>query len=249
MVGCRTYGRMGNFLFQVGATIGYAFKYGQEFSIPNRTQDPFFNPIYLQHLVNPKYIQGKEDILINENGMQYQPIEWKDEWKDKQVVLNGYWQSYKYIDEYRNEILYLFDFPYKIKPDVCSIHARFGDYFHVTGKHIIVDEPYLTGAMNIIMERTGIEIFKIFSDDIPLFKEKFGSLYNFEYSTNSNEVDDLVEISCCHSNINSSSTFSWWGSWLNRNPDKTIITPSKWFQDGWMNMDTKDVIPENWIKI
>ena len=68
-------------------------------------------------------------------------------------------------------------------------------------------------------------------------------------ATSTNEVDDLVEMSCCHSNINSSSTFSWWSAWLNRNPDKVIITQEKWFQDGWMNMNTEDIIPSNWHKL
>lgn len=248
MVGCRTYGRLGNFLFQVAATIGYAFRHGQDFSIPNHTTDPFWNPLYLPHLVNPKYEQHKEDVLLNENGMAYQELAWDEGWTDKQVVLNGYFQSEKYFHEFRSEILYLFGFPYEFKSDVCSIHARFGDYLLVHGKHIIVDEPYLTAAINYVKENTGIERFKVFSDNIGMFKSKFGGLYNFEYSENSNEVDDLVEISCCHSNINSSSTFSWWGAYLNRNPNKIIVTQSKWFQDGWMGMDTKDIIPPTWVK-
>jgi hypothetical protein len=248
MIGTRFYGRMGNVLFQAAHTIALALKHNQEFSFPNKTDNPHWNPLYLQHLVNPNWVQGKEDVLINENGMQYQPVEWKDEWKDKQVVLNGYWQSEKYFKDYRQEILYLFDYPYELK-EVCSIHARFGDYFLVKGKHIIIDEPYLTSAMNLVTEKTGISKFKVFSDDLKLFKEKFGHLYDFAYSNNSNEVQDLVEISCCHSNINSSSTFSWWGSWLNRNPEKIIITQAKWFQDGWMGMNTSDVIPETWIKL
>jgi hypothetical protein len=181
--------------------------------------------------------------------MPYQEIEWKEEWKDKQVVLNGFWQSEKYFKEYRSEILYLFGFKYEPQLEVCSIHARYGDYLHLGEKHILIDEKYLEYAMALIKEKTYITRFKVFSDDIKLFKEKFGHLYNFEYSTNASEVDDLVEISCCHSNIGSSSTFSWWGSWLNRNPDKIIITQDKWFQDNWMGMDTKDIIPDEWLKL
>lgn len=249
MVGCRTYGRMGNFLFQAAATIALALKHNQEFSLPNKTNDPFWNPLYLQHLVHPDYIQGKEDILVNENGHEYKEIEWREEWNDKQVVLNGYYQSWKYIEGYRNEILYLFDFPYELKENVCSIHARYGDYLLVKGKHIIIDEPYLKSAMALIKEKTGINKFKVFSDNVPLFKEKLGHLHNFEYSTNANEVDDLVEMSCCHSSINSSSTFSWWSAWLNRNPDKVIVTPAMWFQKNWMDMITDDIVPPEWYKI
>ena len=81
------------------------------------------------------------------------------------------------------------------------------------------------------------------------FQNKFGHLYNFEYSTNSDIMQDFIEISCCHSNINSSSTFSFWGAYLNRNPEKIVITQEKWFQTGWDGADTKDIIPSTWIKL
>lgn len=249
MIGTRFYGRMGNVLFQAAHTVAMALKNNQEFSVPNRTTDPYWCPLYLQHLVNPKWEQGREDILVNENQYHYEPIEYKKEWDGKQVVLNGYWQSELYFRDFRNEILYLFDFPYSIKWDTCSIHARYGDYLRLKEKHIIMNEPYLLAAMDEIRNRTGINKFKVFSDDINYFKSNLGHLHDFEYSTNANETNDLVEMSCCHSNINSSSTFAWWGAWLNRNPDKVVVTPTKWFVDGWMGMNTKDVIPENWIKI
>lgn len=249
MIGTRFYGRMGNVLFQAAHTIAFALKNEQDFSFPNRTQDPYWNPLYLQHLVNPKWEQGREDVLINEPHYHYAQIEYKKEWDGLQVVLNGYWQSAKYFDDFRSEILYLFEFPYKIIDDVCSIHARYGDYLRLPEKHILMNEDYLLASIKEMTNKTGIKRFKVFSDDIKYFKEKHGNIYDFEYSTNNNEVADMTEMSCCHSQICSSSTFAWWGAYLNRNPEKVIITPKKWFQDGWMGMNTKDVIPDKWIKL
>lgn len=245
MIGCRTYGRMGNFLFQAATLIGYALKHGQEFSLPNRTTDPFWNPLYLQHLVNPNYIQGREDVLINENGMAYKEIEWKDEWADKQVVLNGYFQSEKYFKDYRNEILYLFDFPYTKREGVVSLHIRRGDYVNFRSKHPEVTLEWYFEAMELFPGK----MFKIFSDDMKYAKDNFGHRGDCIFSTNANEVEDLIEMSCCEGNICSPSTYSWWGMWLNRNENKKVVFTDFWFGENWENMDTSDVIPEWCIKL
>lgn len=251
MVSFRAAGRMGNFLFEAASSYGYARRHNLEWSVPNWTTNNFWSPLYLQHLVHPEY-NKREDVLINENGMQYQEIPFKEEWRNKNIVLNGYWQTDLYFREYREDILNLFAYPYKMIEDTCSIQARFGDYLIIEGKHILVDESYLSNAMKYVNEETGISKFKVFSDDINYFKTNFGYLYDFEYSTNGIE-QDLIEISCCHSNINSSSTFSWWGAWLNRNPEKIVVTQEKWFQDGWKDgsilADTSNIVPENWIKL
>lgn len=252
IVSFRAMGRMGNFLFEAASSFGYAKRNNLEWSVPNWSTHPFWSPVYLQHLVHPNY-DRREDVLINENGMQYQEIPFKENWRNQNIVLNGYWQTEKYFSEYRDEIIELFNYPYKIKEDTCSIQARFGDYLTVPNKHILVDEPYLRSSMAYIKNETGIKKFKVFSDDLNYFRNNLGHIYDFEYSVNGEIEQDLIEISCCHSNINSSSTFSWWAAWLNRNPDKIIITQSKWFQDGWKEgsilADTKDIIPNSWIKL
>lgn len=245
MIGTRFYGRMGNVLFQAAHTIAFALKNNEEFSMPNRTTDPFWNPLYLNHLVHPGYVQGREDVLINENGHQWQPVEYKEEWRGKQVVLNGYWQTEKYFKDYRREILYLFDFPYDKKENYVSIHVRRGDYLHLRMKHPEVKKEWYEEAMSMF---PGYK-FKMFSDDIAWCKREFGNHPDTYFSTNANEQDDLIEMSCCEHNVNSSSTFSWWSAWLNRNEYKKIVTPKDWFVPGWMGMNTDDIIPENWIKL
>lgn len=245
MIGTRFYGRLGNVLFQAAHTIALALKNNQEFSFPNKTIDPYWHPLYLQHLVNHKWVQGREDVLINENGMAYQEIEWREEWKDKQVVLNGYWQTEKYFKEYKGEILYLFDFPYEKKEGIVSLHIRRGDYVNFRAKHPEVLPEWYFGAMEMFPGK----LFKIFSDDMPYARKEFGHLDNCIFSTNSNEIEDMVEMSCCESNICSPSTFSWWGMWLNRNENKKVIFPKFWFAENWQNMDTSDIVPEWCIKL
>jgi len=48
-------------------------------------------------------------------------------------------------------------------------------------------------------------------------------------------------MSSCKANIIANSSFSWWGAWLNKNPNKVVIDPRKWFKE--------DIVPKEWIKI
>jgi hypothetical protein len=236
---------MGNVLFQAAHCIAFALRNKQEFSFPNRTHDPYWNPVYLQHLVNPAWEQGREDVLINENGHHWQPVEYKTDWEGKQVVLNGYWQSELYFKDYRNEILYLFDFPYEKKEGYVAVHVRRGDYLTLTQKHPPVKKEWYEYAMSLF---PGYR-FKFFSDDINWCRQEFGGRNDCEFSTGANEVNDMTEGACCEHTISSASTFGWWMAWLNRNPDKTIYIPKLWFQPGWDGLETKDIVPGYYIKL
>ena len=253
MIYFNSYGRLGNFLYMTANAAALSLRHGMEFSVPNVITHSFWNPVYLPHLHKP-FNRNLPTVIIKEQQFHYEPIHWNDDWNDKNVMLDGYWQSYKYFHEYRDKIIELFGYPWHCIEDTCSIHARFTDYLSIPGKHVVVTKEYLQLAMREIMRETGIKKFKVFSDDLNHFRNNFGNLYPFEYSENKTIEEDLIEISCCHSQINSSSTFSFWGTYLNRNPDKVSIFDSRWFQAGWRDeygrlVDTKDVLLPEYITI
>jgi hypothetical protein len=62
------------------------------------------------------------------------------------------------------------------------------------------------------------------------------------------DIDDLYIMSNCKNNIIANSSFSWWGAWLNNNPNKKVIAPLNWF-GSIANLNDSDIIPNTWIRI
>jgi hypothetical protein len=92
--------------------------------------------------------------------------------------------------------------------------------------------------------------FFVFSDDYEWAKDNlvFDAPTIFvKPSPDGLECHDLYAMSLCKHNVIANSSFSWWGAWLNQNPNKIVVAPRKWFVAG--PQTTNDLIPESWIRI
>jgi len=87
------------------------------------------------------------------------------------------------------------------------------------------------------MEKT----YLIFSDDIEWCKLNFDFLENKIFVNGNTDFQDLYLMSKCNDNIIANSTFSWWGAWLNQNPNKKVIAPKIWFGNFYSNFNTNDL--------
>ena len=100
-------------------------------------------------------------------------------------------------------------------------------------------------------------VFFVFSDDIEGAKNLLTKLevkYTINYvDVNSGDTDymELMLMSECKHFIIANSTFSWWGAWLNNNPEKIIIAPKVWFNDKNYQREYEKgtLIPPEWIKL
>jgi hypothetical protein len=88
--------------------------------------------------------------------------------------------------------------------------------------------------------------FFIFSDDIPWCRDNLGKEENCEYimgNTGANSYRDMQLMSLCRHNIIANSSFSWWGAYLNQNPDKVVVAPSRMINGDY---DFNDAFPPDW---
>lgn len=176
----------------------------------------------------------------------------------------GPFQSYKFFDccERRIRDLYVFDTSKLsestktmekriIQTNSVSIHVRRGDYmndFYIKILGAICDMDYYSRAIKYIKSELGDNVhFFIFSDDKEyaqdLFQSEIISFVDFNIGLDS--WQDMYLMSKCKHNIIANSTFSWWGAWLNRNPQKIVVAPSKWLS----YMDHDDLVPSEWKRL
>jgi len=179
----------------------------------------------------------------------YSPVQFRES-----CLYLGYFQTEKYFPD-RQHILNLFepsDFVLsKIKKyediltgETCSIHVRRGDYsLDQESKHHTKNMDWYNKSINLI----NADRYLVFSDDVDYAKENFiGDKYHF---IEDKDYIELFLMSMCKHNIIASSSFSWWGAWLNKNPEKKVIAPKVWFGKIDPGYPDFDIVPKDWIKL
>jgi hypothetical protein len=187
-----------------------------------------------------------------ENCFQYSELKFQDD-----VLLDGYFQNEKYFNFCRNDILNklksnnkyynFFELLYQdrakqyieLAKNSYFIHVRRGDYVKnptFSKLYSINYDKYFTSAISYVLEIDPDAFFFVVSDDIEYCKT-YHVLNNIKKGfVQLEDIETLYFMSYCYKGgICSNSTFSWWGSYLNENPDKIVTFPSKWMNNDWIN--------------
>lgn len=145
------------------------------------------------------------------------------------VIIHAHLEDPQYFHEYRNDILALF------KPDAMSqrlIDLQYPELKtrNVVGIHFRLDydamftakKSYYVKAIQYMKENVDNPLFFVFSDGDPDMSD-----FDIEYKMIRDNPDyiDLWTMSQCKHMSMSGSTFSWWGMYLNQNPQKIITYP------------------------
>ncbi len=183
----------------------------------------------------------------------------------RNVYLRGNWQTEAYFAPIRSLIRDEFRFVVEADTqnqalaaqigavDAVSLHVRRGDYVtdpKASNRIGFLDVDYYLRAVKYVADRVGSPHFFIFSDDPVWVREHLRLEYPttvVEHNGDDRDYEDLRLMSLCQHHIIANSTFSWWGAWLGRNPDKVIVAPERWYLV--INRPTPDLLPASWARL
>ena len=175
---------------------------------------------------------------------------------DVPVYLEGYFQSEKYFESVREDILKILDgsqFPQlehyagieqlRNRNSVCiSVKVE-----HNVGSSMysVCTMDYWKNAIQYIIDHVENPLFFICSDNVDYVLENLIDAGQFDYLAQSKDQPvhiSLAAMAQCKHFIIGNTTFGWWAQYLSSNPEKMVVAPSKWmatempidiYQDFW----------------
>ena len=250
MIMSKLAGGLGNYLFQIAAGYTLAMRNYEDFAVD------FSKATRVHKDINTYRDNILRKIKDNTSECENTYIEPKFSYTEitysKSLELKGYFQSEKYLN--RELILDLYSIDSKSYgrifkeylpfDNVVSLHVRRGDYLDKIDRHPPTKLSYCKNAIDYFGSKYD---FYVMSDDIDWCKENLKG-DNIRFIEGEPDYIDLWLMTLCEHNIITNSSFSWWGSWLNQNKDKTVIAPKKWFGK-YKHLDSKDLYCDNWTVI
>ncbi|GAB3693559.1 alpha-1,2-fucosyltransferase [Spirosoma flavus] len=176
------------------------------------------------------------------------------------LIYKGFWQSELYFKSYEAEIKNIFKFNHALinnhtrcileriqSTNSVSIHIRRGDYTGNTELSNVCSLSYYRASVRYISDQIKSPVFYVFTDEPEWVKSNFEdfSYTLIDWNKGKSSWQDMFLMSNCKHNIIANSSFSWWGAWLNSNPNKLVIAPKKWFN----TLPDNDIVPQSWIRL
>jgi len=238
---------IGNMLFQISSCIAYAIEHKCKYYVPSL--NTYFKSEELNkentifRYVNTDLIEEyKNKIIINCNNdnfiHNYPFINF--------MSFNGYLENYLNFNNHKS-VIYDYFLPNKTDIDFilnkynkiqddnsCSIHIRGNKkYLEAHTNNIELYILSFKKCIDYMIEKKNIKTLYVLTND-----KSFSELIINDYVNNleiifTNEIAyiDLWIISLIKNNITSWSTLSWWGSYLNRNTDKFIVSHKTFYKN------------------
>ena len=256
--------------FNINANIctnKHKFKNFQEF-----IKKKFLKKIDFLRFKKKFYIEKKNRMKISNYSDEYLRKNFSDV-----VFMEGHFESYRYFDDFKSEILKEFNFKNanNLKENVlnkelnscnsvsiCLRQNRFSEgrdrdtkeNFNLSMNFTLEQIKYINKSVSYIKNKIENPKFYLWSNDfssIPenMFEFEFQKINLSSYKIKSDKIiTDLFLLSQCKHFIVTTSTFNWWGAWLSQSKNKIIIRPDEHFFSSF-KFNNIDYWPTSWIKI
>lgn len=211
----------------------------------------------LGHKIRRK-LRGRRKKAYFEEDKRYRPeiLTWDD------IYLEGYWQTEKYFRAVAGQVREALDPDRLLEKlgrttgggsfdgwlarmdavESVSVHIRRGDYLLPENRELfggICTKTYYRKAAERMREAHPGCVFYLFTNDKRWAAEngvgdrmEIVDLSDLPDTGMDRDYAEFLLMSRCRHNILANSSFSWWASYLNKNPHKTVFAPDRWL-NGW----------------
>jgi hypothetical protein len=253
MITCNLKGGLGNQLFQIFTVVAYSFRVKNPFIFMyiDKLAGETPRPAYWDTLLSRLHKYTNYDKLITNEVLATFPKYNGDHGyteipilENRNVCLDGFFQSYKYFQNEFTRIYELLDietiksqvifnnntctFPNNTDMLTISLHFRVGDYINKQCYHPVLPLIYYERSIQHIMnECPPIKTYHVYvffeQKDIEYVKGAVSKLSSrfpmitFDLVTEETDWKQMILMSKCDHHIIANSTFSWWGATFARN--------------------------------
>jgi len=233
-------GGLGNQLFVIYTTLSLAIRFNKKPVFLDSKTSPSITKRYTYwdtifknlNLMSQSDINRKKWIKINDakNWTEFNVDKGReDSIKQNNILLSGYFQSYKNFIKEKDDINRILDIPTQIN----NIKNKYKENSEnkIEGKDIIVfcekdDIELVTKRMNNIISRLDNKnrLYKIFKKS-------------------NNELEQMFLLSCFKNIVIANSSFSWWSGFFSENSN--VFIPNKWFH----KKTSDNLILDHWTSV
>lgn len=139
-------------------------------------------------------------------------------------------------------------------PDTASVHVRRGDYASdpaTRAVHGLLEADHYARARALAERLAPVRRWLVFTDDAKAAAAITEGWPGRTIVAGPSALADMALMAACAHHVIANSSFSWWGAFLGRNPERVVIAPRKWFSDAEMRRVgyVDGVCPVGWILV
>lgn len=262
------YGRLGNQLFQIAATIGIAETHGYNWGFYENLDRSAAGRLFA---LRGQLRNERVTVHYQEQQGTYYDVSLPKLRGSDVLALGGYFQDRKYFErslvtlgKYLQLPEELLEVVRETVPEVESdfsvaLHVRRGDYVELQALYNVLDVNYYIRALKLLQTR--IDTIIIVSDDIPWCKEHLESVlpHRLVYSPFQDELQDFALLHLARTLVIANSSFSWWAAFLkhvslrstsNSTVDR-VFAPALWYNlsGAFAHLNHDDFLPDEWTRV